>query len=470
MAHRCKGSDCPYAGCFVRQKLEVSPALRARMGAKLAAEPCPGCLGEESFGGWLDIPPPPPLALPPPTAPRAVVTCAVGPEGRAMFAASRGHLTRYAEWVGADLVVLADYAGNTAYGPSCKFGMGRVLDYYDRIAFIDADALCRPGCLNVFDLCGEDEVGFVDEWGRIGRAGQDRHRRFRADMGFRTAARVGWYLNSGVLVWPKRYQHLLAPPDRIPGKAGGAHWTAEQEWWSAVLLDAGAKVRLMDARANWQNWFDAGFRDQTPECILHWSGQGQPRRERVADIKRWAARYPWPEFWPGEPPHGWAVERVHCLWLYETLKRLRPRRALEIGSHFGYSSQAFLAAQRAGHVGEVHLCEPNVTPQLEMALARFPGVNVTVHRERSIDLLRRDAAFDFVFVDGDHSAATGEEEARLLLAARVPAVMVHDTYDGRPGVEGANHLKRAFLAAGYAGQEDPGPERRGMFFAERSSP
>jgi hypothetical protein len=78
----------------------------------------------------------------------------------------------------------------------------------------------------------------------------------------------------------------------------------------------------------------------------------------------------------------------------------------------------------------VHLCDPNVTRQLEATLARFPGVNVTVHRERSVDLLAGDAAFDFVFVDGDHTEEAGKAEAALLLAANVPAVMVHDTTDG----------------------------------------
>jgi hypothetical protein len=47
--------------------------------------------------------------------------------------------------------------------------------------------------------------------------------------------------------------------------------------------------------------------------------------------------------------------------------------------------------------------------------------------------------------------------------------MVHDTTDGAAGCAGANHLKRAFLAAGYQGTEDPGPRNRGMFYAERGA-
>jgi hypothetical protein len=112
-------------------------------------------------------------------------------------------------------------------------------------------------------------------------------------MGFKSATPINFYANSGVMVWPKRYQHLLAPPDRVPANRDGAHWTAEQEWWTATLQDAKAHVCLMDGRANVQNWHDEGFKDQTPECLLHWSGQADHgRARRIDDLRRWAEAPP----------------------------------------------------------------------------------------------------------------------------------------------------------------------------------
>jgi hypothetical protein len=447
-----------------QSRTPLAPAV-VRAALAPANVPCVGCRGGESWpAGWVEIPEPPKLTLKP-KSPRAVVTVAAGPKGKELLAASGAHLRAYADWVGADFVVLDDYAGNPAYPPSCKFGMGRALDFYDRVAFLDADALTRPGCLNVFDLCDEHEIGFCDELPHLDRPGQrgiSRFLQFRREQGFKYVARPPWYLNSGVMVWPARYKHLLAPPDfPIPA----THHTAEQEIWGSRVLDSGARYRLMDPQANWQDWQHPDFESAPPEAILHWSSHGKGRNSRAETLAKWAARFPWPEFYPGEPPHEWAVNPIHAEWLYRVLKTLRPKRALEIGSHLGYSAQAFLAAAKRGYVGEVHLCDPAITPQLRRTLERFPGVNVTLHEKRSVDLLGADAAWDFVFVDGDHSLPAGQAEAKLL--ADVPVVMVHDTQDGEAGCLGSNHLKRAFLAAGYHGYENKDPHGRGMFFAAR---
>lgn len=81
-------------------------------------------------------------------------------------------------------------------------------------------------------------------------------------------------------------------------------------------------------------------------------------------------------------------------------------------------------------MGEVHLCDPAVTPELKAAVAYYTGdmphPRVTIHEEPSTSLLARDVSFDFAFLDGDHSAAAVEFEVRALAAAGCRCIMAHD--------------------------------------------
>lgn len=242
----------------------------------------------------LMIPTPPVLDLRPRHF-RALVTVAVGEEGQALLAASRAHMEAYARRVGADFVVL-NWPGHPAWPMSAKFMIARVLDHYDRIAYVDADILLRPGCVDLFSLCSEYEYGAVDElpWHRTQpRFGREKaYLKFRRQMGFAPVHHLPWMLNCGVQVVPRSYQHLLLPPE---GPIQPAH-CAEQDLINARVLDgflAGeVKVRLLDRRANHQNWTDPGFRAATPDAILHWSGSSRERVSRAERIKEWARKYP----------------------------------------------------------------------------------------------------------------------------------------------------------------------------------
>jgi hypothetical protein len=236
----------------------------------------------------LLIPQPPPLDLRP-ARPRAVVTVVVGAEAEACHAAGERHLRAYAARVDADLVVLR-WPGHHAWPMSAKFAVGRTLDHYERIAFVDADTLLRPGCVNLFDQCAPDEFGFCDElpWQRALPAfrREPKYQAFRAAMGFAPVASLPWYANTGVMVVPRSHRELLLPPaEPMP-----VEHCAEQDWIGARLLDSRLPYRLMDRRANWQNWTDPGFAAAPPDAVLHWSGAGRDRRERARQIAEWAAR------------------------------------------------------------------------------------------------------------------------------------------------------------------------------------
>lgn len=243
-------------------------------------------------GKCVTVPSPPTLTLTPAST-RAVVTVAVGEEGQRLHAATGEHLCAYAERVGADLVIL-DWHGHPDWPMSAKFAIPRVLDHYDRIAYVDADVLLRPAAPNLFDLCPADHFGAVDElpWHRAQpRFGREKgYLEFRRRLGFRDVPHLPWYFNCGVYVCPREYQWLLLPP---PGPIPAAH-CSEQDLVNARLLDAcllgAVRVRQLDRRANWQNWTDHGFAAAPADAVLHWSGAGDGRQDRAAEIRAWAGR------------------------------------------------------------------------------------------------------------------------------------------------------------------------------------
>ncbi len=234
------------------------------------------------------VPQPPALDLKP-TRSRALVTVVVGDEAERCFAVSGPLMERYAERVGADLVVLR-WPGHPDWPMSAKFAIGRVLDHYDRIAYVDADVLLRPAAVDLFEMCPADCFGAVNQLHQtrlVPQFGREReHQRFRAEMGFPLVAHLPWYFNAGVMVVPKSHQRILLPPaGPIP-----ARHCSEEDHTNATLLDSGLPYCLLDDRCNRQNWWSApGFADAPPDAVLHFSGGGAARRNRAADMRACAA-------------------------------------------------------------------------------------------------------------------------------------------------------------------------------------
>lgn len=244
----------------------------------------------EPRGDLLTIPAPPPLAISPRSR-TAVVTVASGAAGAELLAVSGPLMRRFANRVGADLVVL-DWPGHPAWPMSSKFATPRSLDHYERILYVDADVLLRPGCVNPFDMCNSDEFGACDElpWtlerSQLAFGVLKGYERTRKETGLAADAVPPWYFNMGVYVASRQHQDLL----EVPTAPIRPYHCGEQDLVNARILAgaiAGAvKVRLLDRRCNWQNWTDHGFRHAPPDAVLHWSGAGHARAKRVEDMRR----------------------------------------------------------------------------------------------------------------------------------------------------------------------------------------
>lgn len=259
-----------------------------RVGGVACCRDCPDNTTRAPAVPLVVVPQPPPLALSSWSS-RAVVTVVAGAEAEALHEVSGPLQRAYAERLGADYVVCR-WPGHPDWPMSAKYGAARALDHYDRIAYVDADVLPRPGCVDLFAMCDPDEFGAVDEL-PYSRA-HPEYGQERRYVGFRKRAgyaplEVPWYLNAGVLVASREHQPFLLPPDH-PLKPGH---NEEQDALNARLHDATlagtVKYRLLDRRSNWQSWCSApDFADAPHDALLHFSGGGEMRKWRLQGMQR----------------------------------------------------------------------------------------------------------------------------------------------------------------------------------------
>jgi hypothetical protein len=232
----------------------------------------------------VEVPRAPPLPLPlRPTSRRAVVTAAVGAEAEACLRTSGPALLAYARRLGADFHVLTS-APTSSWPMSVKFYLPRVLEHYDQAAYIDADVWVRPGAVDLFELAGDAEWAACNTRQHHERLNPDLLATYRAFLrDFTDLRSTPFYFNCGVQVARASAAHLLGPLRIMPKHHCGEEWLI-----NARVAEAHAKgllrMRVLDPRANWQNWQDPGFTEAPDDALLHWSGGGVLRIDRAAQM------------------------------------------------------------------------------------------------------------------------------------------------------------------------------------------
>ena len=223
------------------------------------------------------------ITIPPttytPTRPYALCTVAVGRKSQELAEYTLPAMQRYADRVGADLVVLTD-DHVPAYPIANKFAVEHVADAYERTLFVDIDAFIRDGAPSMFDLPAgtvyiHDDSPFNrdpnPEWQRREYEAIARQQRVP-----NTASKC-W--NTGVVLCDREHASIWSPPVR---PLITSH-TAEQSWIGLQLHNSGISFSTFDVRWNTQFWFH-NFEKMEPEAwFIHMAAASHA--ERLAKFK-----------------------------------------------------------------------------------------------------------------------------------------------------------------------------------------
>ena len=218
-------------------------------------------------------PPPSPDASAPPTARHAVVTLAVGQKGRDLLAVSRPLMEAAARRWGADFRVIE--------GPDTDFNIGeklRLYDYlkpypagYDRVFYLDADALILPTAPNPFELfpagrpyASDDLVGQPHAADWIDR----ENREVCESQGWDWGGPLLEYWNSGV--WLVDAAH--APAFEPPARPYPVYHCSEQHAVNERMRSNGFEVADFGRAWNWQWWVESKMAPPPGTHVLHFSG------------------------------------------------------------------------------------------------------------------------------------------------------------------------------------------------------
>jgi predicted O-methyltransferase YrrM len=160
-----------------------------------------------------------------------------------------------------------------------------------------------------------------------------------------------------------------------------------------------------------------------------------------------------PESSPGAPIGTFRLDnetydRVDAELLYATVRHLKPRRFVELGS--GYSTlvawEALLANSAEGDEADLTILDPHPSPHVSARPELAARLSPVSAQELPEQVVARLEASDILFVDTSHTVKTGGDVNRIvleLLPQLAPGVVVHFHDVFLPGDYSRGHLANA---------------------------
>ena len=149
---------------------------------------------------------------------------------------------------------------------------------------------------------------------------------------------------------------------------------------------------------------------------------------------------------------GWGLDIRHIFILYNIILTSNFKRVLEIGTHNGLSTTAFIEAIKRNKIKELHLCDINFSSYIRNVILNFS--NIIPHEMKSVSFLENAPHFDFVLLDGSHIAEDVQDEFEYLSMNRTCTYLLHDVNTQllpeskhTPWYDGPMLLKNRFIAS-----------------------
>jgi len=210
----------------------------------------------------------------------AVVTLVVGAKAEAVFRLTRPFMESWARRIGAAFVVL-DASVRPDVPHLGKAGLIEPLERFDRVVYIDCDALVHPDCPDLMEIVPADRLGALVESALAPRGSWVRGIS-------RLLGPVDWsgdtYFNSGVMVLSRVHRGLFVRLLEVFDTAGGDYEQGHLNW---LVQTMGLPIEPLDARFNHMG---VSGRPTTASMIVHFAGIGfEPVASAAADV--WSAKY-----------------------------------------------------------------------------------------------------------------------------------------------------------------------------------
>ena len=146
---------------------------------------------------------------------KVIATVAIGDKGQEWADISHPWMRRYAEACGADFFSLSGSGLNDLWPGFSKLLLGRLLEDYDRLIYVDSDILISPNAPNLFDVVPSESVGAT----RIDQLSPHEAPvlangwvKNDIELSQTMFGSVGWsdtYYNSGALVFSKAHKEIF---------------------------------------------------------------------------------------------------------------------------------------------------------------------------------------------------------------------------------------------------------------------
>ena len=226
----------------------------------------------------------------------AVVTWVAGDKGYEWFSITGPAMKRYADWVGADLIVIEGFGGQP-YLMANKFRVKQTLTQYgyDAVLYVDADALIQDHCVDIFRLIPSGHIGILNEAPLYDEWTLAKYRREALALAWSQGMplrheNVPPPRNAGVYYLPKCYTHVLDHPTQPFPICGRNGLTLEQTWMSLKVAESGAPIFDFDLRLHWLWYADHSEQNAADAMILHFAGLGSSPRKRYQRLAHYAAQ------------------------------------------------------------------------------------------------------------------------------------------------------------------------------------
>ena len=219
-----------------------------------------------------------------------VFTIAIGENYKKIADLTAPTMIAYADKIGAEFKCLTEQKVALTYPYWEKFIVGEFLESYEKVLFIDVDAIVRSDCPNLFELVPADEIGLYNEGLLTTEAEKAEHfsvmqKTFKEYDQPWPEAYDGRFYNSGIMVVPRSMKWLFVKPEHEMFDN-----FREQAYLNMMLIISNSVAKVFDIgyKFNRMYYVDPKVKEhRLKSYIVHYAGIQDLNSGIKCDLEAW---------------------------------------------------------------------------------------------------------------------------------------------------------------------------------------